>query len=170
MEICGLFSSVGYHAQISCEEKERKWCGVLAVGLCLCGRLYIRAAMRPVMAYVDLRMVEKLVDRLAYLHTKVQCSKSLIENWIKEICTECDFQYETKRDYYGYTYISKISKEDQSRDVTIKAVEGSFEVCFSNSVDGHKVYQQFDNTIVDDEASKTFLRTKMHFSMGLSPP
>lgn len=169
MEICGLFSYVGCHAQMSCEEKEWKWCGVLAVGLCLCGRWYIRAAMRPVMGYVDLRMVEKLVDRLAYLHTKIQSSKSLIEEWIKEICTECGFQYVTSSSFISGTHISKISKGDQSRDVTIKAVGGGFEVCFFNSVDGCRVYQEFDNTI-DDEASKTFLRTKMHVSMGLPPP
>jgi hypothetical protein len=169
MEICGLFSSVGCHAQMSCEEKERKWCGVLAVGICLCGRLYIRAAMRPVMGYVDLRMVEKLVDRVVYLHTRIQSSKSVIEEWIKEICTECGFQYETKSEFFSGTHLSKISKGDQSRDVTIKAVDSGFEVCFFNSVDRCKVYLEFDNTI-DDEASKTFLRTKMHLSLGLSPP
>ena len=169
MEICGLFSSVGCHAQMSCEEKERKWCGVLSVGLCLCGRLYIRAAMRHVMGYVDLRMVEKLVDRLAYLHTKIQCSKSLIEKWIKEICTECGFQYETSSSFISGTHISKISIGDQSRDVTIKSVEGGFEVCFFNSVDRCHVYLSFDN-MIDDEDGKIFLRTKMHVSMGLSPP
>ena len=125
--------------------------------------------MRPVMGYVDLRMVEKLVDRVVYLHTKIRSSKSLIEEWIKEICTECGFQYETKRDFFGSTYISKISKEDQSRDVTIKSVEGGFEVCFFNSVDECRVYLSFDN-MIDDKDSKIFLRTKMHVSMGLSPP
>jgi hypothetical protein len=112
------------------------------------------------MGWLDLKGVERLVDRLVFLQSQVEPTTSKIETWIVEVCGRngvvCEYESGV---LYGRTLV-RLNGGGRTLNVAISQVTDGFDVVFTDTASG-RVFKAKFGKLVDSRDATDLLETRI---------